>query len=46
MKPLLLFVLLFLQSLVFAQIAFEEVPIPIDFNIGEIRQSPIGEYFI
>ena len=46
MKPLLLFVLLCLQSLSFAQITFEEIPTPNDFNIRVLRQSPDGEYFV
>jgi len=46
MKSLLLFAFLLPGSLSYCQIIFEEFPIPPDFNIESIRQSPIGEYFV
>ena len=46
MKSPLLLVCLCLQLLAFGQITFEEVTSPDDFNISEIRKSPLGEYFV
>ncbi len=46
MKPVLLFILVALQSLAFGQITFEEITSPPDFNIKAVRKSPVGEYFV
>ena len=46
MRSCLLPILLFLQSLCYGQITFEEVTSPDDFNIASVFKSPIGEYFI
>lgn len=46
MKPLLLLAFLSIQAISFGQLTFEEVTVPVDFNISAIRKSPIGEYFI
>lgn len=46
MKPILLFIFLLLKSIAYCQITFEELPIPPDFNLEAVRQSPIGEYFV
>ena len=45
MKPLLLFVLLLAQSLLYSQITFQEITSPADFSLRAVRQSPTGEYF-
>ncbi len=46
MKSMPLVLLLAMPFLSFAQITFEEVVLPEDFNFNEIRQSPQGEYFV
>jgi|GEM_PF-2643959 len=46
MKSILLILFLFIYSFSFAQITFEQVASPNDFNIGAIRKSQIGEYFV
>jgi hypothetical protein len=46
MKPVLLLILVGLQSLAYGQITFEEITSPPDFNIRAVRKSPVGEYFV
>lgn len=46
MKSLLLLAFILPGSLSFCQINFEEIPIPSDFNMESVRQSPGGEYFV
>jgi uncharacterized repeat protein (TIGR01451 family) len=46
MKPAFLFVSLCFHFAVYSQITFDEITAPDDFNISELRKSPIGEYFV
>lgn len=46
MKLILFSVFICLPFLPFGQIAFKNVPSPKDFNIGAVKKSPIGEFFV